>query len=368
MKFSILEEGMIARQPETGPTAVAACSRCVVTDAGDLVCTYVVQGALGINEFKQVMVRSSDDGVTWSEPVFVWPHLHEVCSLVGSISRAPDGELLLFGIRIPIDMPGESFWSDATQGMKQNTLFHASSSDHGRTWTEPVPIALPFPGSAEAPCALCALRDGTWICCYSPYNTFDPAVKVDRNRVVQMRSADRGDTWTGGDMLRFDDPLSSAAEAWVVELADGRLLGACWHIPPHNRPDYPNAYALSLDGGRTWTPTRATGTLGQSTALASLPDGRALMVYNQRKHGDPGVRLAVARPTPDQFQIECDELVWRAATRTRSDSSGDHDNWQDYAFGEPSVTPLPDGTLLVAFWKIQPSERGIGYVKGRLVE
>ncbi|SVB33084.1 uncharacterized protein METZ01_LOCUS185938, partial [marine metagenome] len=39
MKLKTFEEGMIARQPEVGPTAVAACSRCVVMDNGDLVCT-----------------------------------------------------------------------------------------------------------------------------------------------------------------------------------------------------------------------------------------------------------------------------------------------------------------------------------------
>jgi hypothetical protein len=368
MTFTILEEGMIARQPEQGPAAVAGCSRCVVTDAGELVCTFAVQEVLGKNDFKQVVVRSADGGKTWSAPAFIWPHWHNRCSLTGSISRTAGGELILFGIRIPVDAPGESFWSEATQGIKQNTLFRASSTDHGHTWTEPAAIPLPFPGSAEAPGALCVTRDGTWIGCYSPYNTFDPSVRVDRNRVVCIRSTDRGDTWTGGDMLRFDNPEATAAEAWVVELSDGRLLGTCWHIPPHGRPDCPNAYALSLDGGRTWTPTRSTGTHGQSTGLAALPGGRALFVYNQRKHGDPGVHLAVARPTPDDFGIELDEPVWRAATPTQSHASGDHENWRDYAFGEPSVTPLPDGTLLVTFWKIQPSERGIGYVKVALEE
>ena len=181
-----------------------------------------------------------------------------------------------------------------------------------------------------------------------------------------MRTDDRGRNWTYGAMLRFEDTASTAAEAWVVELSDGRLLGACWHISPYGQPDYPNAYALSQDGGLTWTPARGTGTLGQSPALAPLPDGRVLFVYNQRKHGDPGIRLAIARPTPDDFGIEIDRPVWQAENRTRSDTSGDHDDWQDYAFGEPSVTLLPDGALLIAFWKIQPEERGIGYVKVKM--
>jgi len=48
----------------------------------------------------------------------------------------------------------------------------------------PTPIPMPIPGSAEAPGALCVTRTGRWLGPYSPYNTFDPAVKVDRGQVV----------------------------------------------------------------------------------------------------------------------------------------------------------------------------------------
>ena len=89
------------------------------------------------------------------------------------------------------------------------------------------------------------------------------------------------------------------------------------------------------------------------------------MAYNQWQHGDPGIRLAVARPTDDDFGIEMDELVWKAEVRTQSDTSGGHDDWQDYSFGEPAVTVLPNGAFLVVFWLIQPDVRGIGYVKVR---
>lgn len=363
MRFEVIDEGFITTRPETSPTAVAAGSRCAVTDAGDLVCTYMVQAALGQNDFKPMLSRSSDGGCTWSEQGLIWPHLQDAYSIFGSVSRSPSGELLFFGSRIPIDVPGESFWSDATQGLKQNELIWAASADVGHTWTDPVPIPMPIPGAAEVPGPMCATRSGVWVCCYSPYNTFDPNVQVDRHQVVFLRSEDRGTTWTSGSMLRFDDPASSAAEAWVVELADGRLLGTCWHLNQRDQSDYPNAYALSLDEGKTWQPTRSTGTMGQSTGLGALPDGRALFVYNQRKHGEPGIRLAVARPTASDFGIETDQLIWRAAVRTQHDTGGDHTQWQDFAFGEPSVTLLPDGLLLVTFWCIQPAGRGVGSVR-----
>ncbi|OGG46203.1 MAG: hypothetical protein A3F84_15100 [Candidatus Handelsmanbacteria bacterium RIFCSPLOWO2_12_FULL_64_10] len=55
-----------------------------------------------------------------------------------------------------------------------------------------------------------------------------------------------------------------------------------------------------------------------------------------------------------------------AVAATQRDTSGGHTEWQDFAFGEPSVTPLPDGSLLVVFWCIQPAGRGIGYVRLRM--
>lgn len=167
-------------------------------------------------------------------------------------------------------------------------------------------------------------------------------------------------------MIRFAEPDSSAAEAWVIELADGRLLATAWHLDQAGGSDHTNKYALSHDGGDTWTPTRSTGILGQSTALAALPDGRALFIYNQRKHGEPGVWLASARPTESGFGVEANEIVWRADRPTQHGTSGDHAAWSDFSFGEPSAALLPDGRLLVVLWCLQPSGSGVAWVTLRM--
>ena len=363
--FIPLAEGFVSRREAGTPTAVAAGPRCAVTRQGDVLCSFIVQAATGLNDFKPMLARSTDGGVTWQEQGLIWPHLIERYSIFGSISRARDGELFFFGSRTRIDKPGEPFWSDATQGLKQNELIWAHSADDGHSWSDPALIPMPIPGSAEAPGAMCVGRGGAWHACYSPYNTFDAHLAVDRNQVVYLRSRDRGRTWRHGSMMRFASPFATGAEAWVVELADGRLLGVCWNLNQEDGSDFPNACALSDDGGETWRPTRSTGILGQSTALAALPDGRALFIYNQRKHGEVGVWMATVRPTEQDFGIESNEIVWRAAKPTVSDSSAAHSNWTDFAFGEPSVTLLPDGHLLVALWCIQPDGRGIRYVKAR---
>jgi hypothetical protein len=363
MPLRTLQEGYVTPPPgAAGPGVIAAGPRTVLLPDGEVLCSCMLTAALGTNDFTPVLYRSADGGITWTEQGLIWPQLRERWSIFVSISRDAAGRLYLFGSRTPITQAGESFWSEATQGLLQNELIWAQSTDGGRSWTDPAVIPMPIPGAAEAPGALCVLRNGRWLAPYSPYNTFDPGVSVERNQVVVVHSDDKGCTWNHAAMLHFDDPTDGACEAWAIELSDGRLLGTGWHLS-YRGAEHPNAYALSHDAGTTWQPTRSTGILGQSTALAALPDGRALFIYNQRRHGEPGVWLAVVRPTDTDFGIETNEIVWRAQTRTQTGTSGDHVEWSDFSFGEPSVTLLPDKRLLVTLWSIQPSGRGIRYVR-----
>jgi hypothetical protein len=364
MRFASIGEGFVTRcLAAPGRRSIAVGPRTVALSTGELLCSCMFTSALGTNDFLPVLHRSAGLGATWAEQGPVWAHLQDRWSIFASISRDAAGRLFLFGSRTLIERPGEPFWSEATQGIKANELIWSQSSDGGRSWTEPAVIPMPIPGAAEAPGTLCGTRGGRWLAPYSPYSTFDPDLRVERNQVVAVYSDDQGRTWKHSAMMYFADPHSGAAEAWLVELSDGRLLGTCWHLNHGEGGDYPNAYALSVDGGATWQPPRSTGIRGQSTALAALPDGRALFIYNQRRHGEVGVWLALVNPTETDFGIEANEIIWRAETRTQSGSSGEHAQWEDFSFGEPSITALPDGHFLVTLWCMQPSARGVRYVR-----
>ena len=209
----------------------------------------------------------------------------------------------------PIERPGEPLWSEATQGLKQNELIWAISTDGGASWSDPQPIAKPTVGSVEAAGPICVTRSGRWLAVYSPYNSFDPQLVVPRNQVVILRSDDEGQSWQHTAMLRFPQPGAGGAESWVAELSDGRLVGTAWNVDLSAKTEFPNVFALSCDGGISWSPTRSTGVMGQSTALCAYRAGRVLFVYNQRRHGEPGVWLAVARPT---------EATWESSIRKSS--------------------------------------------------
>jgi hypothetical protein len=364
-QFDVVDQGIVSRRIAGTATATAAGPRCAVLPDGELVCTFIVQAALGRNDFKPVLTRSKDGGRTWLDERFIWPELADQFSIFGAISATPRGELYFFGTRYRIDRPGEPVWSDATTGLKENEMFWSRSTDRGRTWSAPVIIPMVIPGAAEAPGPLCITRSGRWICCYAPYNTFDPNVKVDRNQLAGMSSDDHGRTWNYRPIMRFPQPSAGCAEAWIVQLTDGRLLSACWNFD-YAASDFPNAYAISDDDGRNWQGPFSTGTHGQSIGLVALSDARVALLYNQRKKDPAGVRLAVARPTASDFNIESDQAVWQAQVATQGASSSvSHENFMNFAFGEPSGALLQDGDLLVFLWCVQPEFTGIQSVRVR---
>jgi Neuraminidase (sialidase) len=369
MRFEKISEGFVSKTAPDDPEQVASCPRCVQTSDGGLICTFFRQKTLGMNDYEMVITRSEDGGATWSAHRRIWPDLHGKYSTCGSVSRSADGELFIYGMMTKIDGPDESNWCEATQGLKQNDLFFSVSADSGKTWSDPSVIPMPIAGSAEAPGALCVLRNGRWIAPYSPYNTFDPDVTVQRNQVITVYSDDRGKSWKHSVMLRFDDVMSNGAEAWTIQLADGRLAGTSWHLNQRDGSDYPNAYAVSYDSGDTWKETRSTGIMGQSAASAALKNGKMLFIYNQRKAGEIGVWLAVADPAESGFGILMNEIVWKAQTKARNElNTGGHSEWTGFSFGEPSVTVLADGTLFIVLWCMQPAESGIKYIRIRMAD
>lgn len=355
--YRVVREGFVASG------VLAAASRVVVTQGDLLVCAYMVRSGAGIADFTPHITVSGDDGRTWEPPRVIWPALVGVASISCALSRSHNGDLFLYGTTTPIDHPGEAWWDGQRQAMKQNELFWARSVDNGQTWTSPTVIPMPIPGGAEAPGPLTVLRSGRWVAAYAPYNTFDETVVVDRNQIVLVISADEGRTWRHTSMLRFADPDGGGAEAWVVQLADGRLVGTCWTMSLATGADEPIPYAVSDDDGETWSATRSTGVRGQATSLAPLYDGGVLLAYNQRREPSPGVWLLVADPSEVGFEVRRIGPAWRATRATHSDGDTGHDAWTDFAFGEPSVTLLPDGDVYLTLWCDQPSGRGIRFVR-----
>ena len=369
--FQILSQGSVVQSfADTDRPLVLTGPRCAVGNDGSVVCTYMAQSQLGINDFVPMITRSDTNLLAWSEPKPLWPHLSNQYSIFCNLSRSMSGRMFVFGSRTVIDQPGESFWCEQTKGLKANKLAWACSDDGGQTWCEPRAFALPYPAAAEAPGPLLVTRrSGRWVGVYSPYNLMgDKSVHVKRERVIAVTSNDSGDTWQPSVMIQFDEQDSGGAEAWVTQLSDGRLLGVVWQVDLSGQQRvFPNRYAISNDEGLTWSPTCSTGIMANTIALTPLDANRALLTTVRRDKGSAGIWISVVRPTANNFDVLSDQCVWSSTRPTRNNEQAAHDDWTEFTFGEPCVAVLSDGTYVLVFWYLNQSCAGIGYIRLRMV-
>ena len=340
-------------------TKVCATSgpRCAVLPDGKILCTFMINSKGGANDFV-TMAAYSEDGLNFGEAAPVWPSLIGKESLFGSVRRGADGKYSIAGQVFPIAYDGEDFWSDEAMGMKENRVFF-SLSDDGKSFPEPTMVELPYYASAEQPGGLLVDSDGKMTMIYSPYPTIEKREEVDNGCMVMLRSSDGGESFTAKKFAAIDGD-SQYAESWITRLSDGRLMVSTWQTASENS----SQYLVSDDEGETFKGPFAQEFKGQSTGISAWNDGSVLIAYNQRKYGTVGVWLAMEKFDSEGKAILLEnEPVWQAETATKTGDSTDFGQWTDFSFGEPSVTVLPDNSLLVTLWYQQGTTQGIRYIQ-----
>lgn len=354
--FKTLSEGFVYHTE--APDRSAAGPRSAVLADGTLVCSYMVQTDVGINDFVP-MLSFSGDGEHWSEGVPAWPEWIGKKSAFVSVRPMADGRYSLAGKWFPIHQPGESFWSDEAGGMKENELIFSISPD-GRSFPAPSAMKPPFYASAEQPGGLFGDEDGSLTMIYAPYPTIEKREPVITSRLVKLRSTDGGKSFVPSVFGEAEKGITYA-ESWLCRLSDGRLMAASWMLGRQDGDR--DVFFLSDDNGETFDGPHLCPFNGQTMSLTPWEDGTVLIPYNQRREGDIGVWLALAKPEGNTLRLLENQPVWLAQTSTRKGSSGEFSEWTDFSFGEPHVCILPDGGLLLTFWCSQPGGKGIRFVR-----
>lgn len=352
--FRIISEGDVF-----ATTADCATSgpRCAVLPDGRVVCTFMINSFGGANDFVP-MIAVSDKDLNFGNAEKLWQELEGKESLFGSVRLGSDGRYSFAGQVFPIDCPGEAFWSDEAMGMKENRVFYSLSED-GIHFPLPTELELPYYASAEQPGGMLTEKDGSLTMVYAPYPTIEKREAVDNGCIVMLRSTDGGRTF---EPLKFGsvEEDSQYGESWIVRLADGRLFVSTWQTASEDS----TRYFISDDNGKSFRGPFSQPFRGQSTGAYACDDGSVLIAYNQRKHGDIGVWLAQEKFSDDgSYELLYNECVWFAETATKKGDSTDFGGWTDFSFGEPSVTVLPDGTVLVVLWYKQGDVNGVRYIR-----
>lgn len=216
--------------------------------------------------------RSSDEGVTWSEPVHVPVDDSREMGISEPAIEQADGTLLLAG------------YKGLSQGGEAALL--SRSTDGGRSWTQPTIIAHDASGmrNYQEP-ALLDLGDGHILCVMRVLDrrptANDPDEQARRRGVTawmyQSHSRDNGQTW--------ESPTSTEIYGHppnLIQLADGRLL--CSY--GYRRAPFGIRACFSHDQGQTWDTENEVvlrtdgggGDIGYPSSV-ELADGSILTSY-----------------------------------------------------------------------------------------
>jgi hypothetical protein len=277
------------------------------------------------------MVRSRDQGRTWSAPVVVVDGPSDERD--PNIVETARGTWLV-----------SYFESDASKSPTSQGVFVIRSTDEGKTWSAPAAVGTTLRGAATSARIVQMDNGDLLLPLYGAIPGGADAV------AAVIRSADDGLTWPPDG----EATMASAAGVNFVEpalgyLGGGRLL-AMIRTEGAERAAFET---YSLDSGRTWSAATRTPLIAQASDLLPVIDEqKTLLVHTW---GDTSGRFGDSRPTVMQvirFR-EFPTARWTGEPRVLHQGHC----WSDE--GYPSSVRLRDGRVFTVYY-----DACAGYIGG----
>lgn len=334
LKFRPLAAG------EPGPSTGVICKQpgryigwptIVRTSKGELIATFSGDRDAHVCPWgKTQMVRSPDNGGTWSDVVTI--NNTPLDDRDTGIIETGAGTLLVSWFTSTyFERPGimRDAWRHHAEKIDAQTreqwLGHwvRRSEDGGRTWGAPSRVI------GSAPHGPIALKDGRLL------------MVGTGGGIVVEESGDDGITWRQIAKVPAPDALHPE-EPHVVECASGRLVAMFRNEDPEESQRF-LCQSESEDGGRTWSMIRRTGIWGYPPHLLRLADGRLLVVYGHRRP-PYGQRACLSNDEGRTWDLAHEIAIV--------------DDAPDGDLGYPASAQLGDGSILTVYYqKDRPDEK-----------
>jgi hypothetical protein len=283
------------------------------------------------------LIRSTDNGKTWNEPVIV--NNTPLDDRDAGILQTRRGTLLVsWFTSLAFDTPQfyEAYpqWTRHAGKLGPETKerwlgnWTRRSEDYGATWADPVQQ------NVSAPHGPIELADGRLL--------YVGTGSKDDNKVIGIEeSRDDGRSWQmiGTIPIPADESIDHYHEPHVAEV-DGKLV-AMIRYEPMDRADCHLRQSESYDGGKTWTTAHKTPIWGYPPHLTVLDNGWLMVAYGVRRR-PYSERACVSRDGGKTWDVENEIILSRAM-------NGD--------LGYPASVQLDDGSILTIYYQIdKPGE------------
>jgi hypothetical protein len=256
----------------------------VRTRSGDLITTFVNKGDAAAGS-KCFLVRSSDEGKTWSQPYMTVEPTSKNEGVFTELVQLPNGDLLMLVIRI--------WHRDASRkgvfGYRESTIELKTSRDNGDSF-QSIGFLDTAPKSLTSTSgAIYRLKNGDLIIpayCYTKQSSMEPGYREGSGF---FRSSNGGARWGRLEVAFQDPPSNESAKQNFNEAAfavrDDGVVVAYARVDIHKGAEYRKNKlwtSRSEDQGATWTTPVKTEIAGIYPVITRLPSGAFVMACGLR--------------------------------------------------------------------------------------
>jgi hypothetical protein len=362
--ISVRDTGLVYRNPTPNIWSRHAYFPSVMATGDEgLIVTFDRGSALEGFDVRPYITRSADGGRSWTDPKSVPVPEDELASYTCRTTRLANGNLIALVTRFDRHRRDHGLANPETDGFVETEFSWMRSADDGRTWSEQTPIAPAMDWHRFESCSpIVELGEGHWLVPTSLWRDWEGGCPSGL-RAVALRSDDGGETWP--QVVEVMDGVAEQRAYWeqkISVLTDGRVLAQCWTFDLEAGASLKNRYALSEDGGVTFTAPMETPLNGETCTTLALAENHLLCVY--RRTDQKGLWAHVARIEGDAWMPLADAPLWGAERASYTEQSdGVFDQLSTLQFGYPQVVNLHDGDCFTVFWCVEDGVSNIRWVR-----